>query len=266
MIESPNTFFEQFQNFIEESGLQLKKFKSNLSNYFTKSEAIDTFLGKTDQAESAKKATQDSEGNVISSTYLTQTNASNTYLTKTGKASSANTADTATKATQDAKGNVIDNTYLTKTEASTTYLGKTAKASSAITADTATKATKDSDGNSINTTYVKSVNGSKPVNGDVTVDIPNSVHVGTEAPTDEEANVWINPEEGADKLVISVNDQQPDDYGNVYITSVEQATKDGSGNNIEQTYLKNSSIIISQTDLEAGVSPLPTGSIHFTYE
>ena len=56
MIENPKTFFEQFQNFIEESGLQLKKFKSNLSNYFTKAEAIDTFLGKTDKAESAKTA------------------------------------------------------------------------------------------------------------------------------------------------------------------------------------------------------------------
>lgn len=125
MITNPKTFFEQFQNFIEESGLQIKKFKSNLSNYFTKSEAIDTFLGKTDQAESAKKsdeaikATQDSEGNVISSTYLTQANASSTYLTKTGKATSASTADTATKATkatQDASGNIITSTYATKAE------------------------------------------------------------------------------------------------------------------------------------------------------
>lgn len=278
MVQNPKTFFEQFQNFIEESGLQLKKFKSNLSNYFTKSEAIDTFLGKTDQAESAKKAdeaikaTQDSEGNVISSTYLktntasttylTQANASSTYLTKTGKATSASTADTAgsaTKATQDAKGNVIDSTYLTKSDATSTYLtkdgkvasaanadtatkasqdssgneitttylkkadaestylGKTAKAESAKSADTATKATKDSDGNTINATYVKSVNGSKPVNGDVTVDIPTGVHIGTEAPTDEETSVWIDTSQEADKLVKTVNNQAPDDNGNVNI-------------------------------------------------
>ena len=193
MITNPKTFFEQFQNFIEESGLQLKKFKSNLSNYFTKAEAIDTFLGKTDQAESAKtadtatKATQDSEGNVISSTYLktsnasttylTQANASSTYLTKTGKATSASTADTAgsantaTKATQDASGNVITATYATKTElankldtssaftkaqADTLYLGKSAKATSASTADSATsatKATQDASGNTITSTY-----------------------------------------------------------------------------------------------------------------
>ena len=176
MIQNPKTFFEQFQNFIEESGLQLKKFKSNLSNYFTKSEAIDTFLGKTDQAESAKKAdeaiktTQDSEGNVISSTYLktntasttylTQANASSTYLTKTGKASSASKADTAgsaTKATQDAKGNVIDSTYLTKSDATSTYLTKTGKAASATNADTATKASQDLSGNEITTTYLKKV-------------------------------------------------------------------------------------------------------------
>lgn len=175
MITNPKTFFEQFQNFIEESGLQLKNFKSNLSNYFTKSEAIDTFLGKTDQAESAKKAdeatkaTQDSEGNVISSTYLktntasttylTQANASSTYLTKTGKAVSATIADTAgsaTKATQDAKGNVIDNTYLTKSSAVSTYLTKDGKAESAKSADSATKAIQDGDGNVISGTYLKS--------------------------------------------------------------------------------------------------------------
>lgn len=144
MITNPKTFFEQFQNFIEESGLQLKKFKSSLSNYFTKSEAIDTFLGKTDQAESAKKAdtatkaTQDASGNVISSTYLTKANASSTYLTKTGKATSASTADTATKATQDASGNVITTTYATKTEVTSGLSGKldkTAKATSAMSAD-----------------------------------------------------------------------------------------------------------------------------------
>lgn len=193
MITNPKTFFEQFQNFIEESGLQLKKFKSNLSNYFTKAEAIDTFLGKTDKAESAKKAdeaikaTQDSEGNVISSTYLktsnasttylTQANASSTYLTKTGKATSASTADTAgsantaTKATQDASGNVITATYATKAElsnkldtssaftkaqADNLYLSKSAKATSASVADTATsatKATQDASGNIITSTY-----------------------------------------------------------------------------------------------------------------
>lgn len=97
MITNPKTFFEQFQNFIEESGLQLKKFKSNLSNYFTKSEAIDTFLGKTDKAESAKTA------------------------------DTATTSVTATKATQDASGNIITSTYATKAEVTQGLAGKAPK-------------------------------------------------------------------------------------------------------------------------------------------
>lgn len=97
MITNPETFFEQFQNFIEESGLQLKKFKSNLSNYFTKSEAIDTFLGKTDKAESAKTA------------------------------DTATTSVTATKATQDASGNIITSTYATKAEVTQGLAGKAPK-------------------------------------------------------------------------------------------------------------------------------------------
>lgn len=94
MITNPKTFFEQFQNFIEESGLQLKKFKSSLSNYFTKSEAIDTFLGKTDKAESAKTA------------------------------DTATASVTATKATQDASGNTITSTYATKNEVTKGLAGK----------------------------------------------------------------------------------------------------------------------------------------------
>ena len=50
------------------------------------------------------------------STYLSKTDASNTYLGKTAKAASATSADSATKATQDASGNVITSTYATKTE------------------------------------------------------------------------------------------------------------------------------------------------------
>lgn len=98
MIQNPKTFFEQFQNFIEESGLQLKKFKSNLSNYFTKSETIDTFLGKTDKAESAKKAdeatkaTQDASGNIITSTYATKTEVTKGLA---GKANASHTHTTA---------------------------------------------------------------------------------------------------------------------------------------------------------------------------
>lgn len=69
------------------------------------------------------------DATTAASTYLTKTDASNTYLGKTAKAASATKADsattaasctgnsaTATKATQDADGNVITSTYATKTE------------------------------------------------------------------------------------------------------------------------------------------------------
>lgn len=66
-------------------------------------------------ATNATKATQDASGNVITSTYLTKTDASNTYLGKSAKAASATSADSATKATQDGSGNTITSTYVKKT-------------------------------------------------------------------------------------------------------------------------------------------------------
>lgn len=91
------------------------------STYLTKSDAQSTYLGKDAKAQSATfadsattatnansalKATQDADGNVISGT----------YLKKTEKAASATTADSATKATQDGNGANIANTYATKTD------------------------------------------------------------------------------------------------------------------------------------------------------
>lgn len=269
MITNPKTFFEQFQNFIEESGLQLKKFKSNLSNYFTKSEAIDTFLGKTDQAESAKKATQDSEGNVISSTYLktntasttylTQANASSTYLTKTGKATSASTADTAgsantaTKATQDAKGNVIDSTYLTKTDASSSYLTKDGKAASATSADTATKASQDSSGNEITTTYLKKADAESTYLGKTAkAESAKSADAATKAIQDGDGNVISGTylkSATAQTTYLSKTDAASTYLGKTAkaasattADSATKATQDGSGNNIEQTYAKKTDI------------------------
>ena len=118
-----------------------------------------TSVTNATNATNATKATQDGSGNVITSTYLTKTDASSTYLGKTAKAASATSADSATKATKDGSGNVItstyltvtsaSNTYLTKTDASSTYLGKSATAASA------TKATQDGNGANIASTYLK---------------------------------------------------------------------------------------------------------------
>ena len=120
MITNPKTFFEQFQNFIEESGLQFKKFKSNLSNYFTKAEAIDTFLGKN---ETAARATQDGAGNVIADTYAKKSDISGMVKSVNGTAPDASgnvnveeythpnsgvTAGTYRSVTVNAQGHVTD--------------------------------------------------------------------------------------------------------------------------------------------------------------
>lgn len=146
MIQNPKTFFEQFQNFIEESGLQLKKFKSNLSNYFTKAEAIDTFLGKTDKAESAKKA------------------------------------DEATKATQDASGNIITSTYATKTEVTKGLAGKASMSHTHTSANvtdlnvTISNALKPyATTNTVNTELAKKANESHTHTVSQITDMPNVV-------------------------------------------------------------------------------------------
>ena len=87
------------------------------STYLSKSDAQATYLGKDAKAQSATfadsattassansalKATQDADGNVISGTYLKNANAESTYLTKDNASS----------------------TYLTKSDASSTYLAK----------------------------------------------------------------------------------------------------------------------------------------------
>ena len=100
-------------------------------------------------ADSATKATQDGDGNVISTTYAKLDE--NGKVAKAVAADSATTADSATKATQDGDGNVISTTYAKLDEN-----GKVAKAvaaDSATTAESATKATQDGDGNVISTTY-----------------------------------------------------------------------------------------------------------------
>lgn len=103
---------------------------------FTQTSADALYLGKTAKAssattaDSATKATQDSDGNPINTTYakkteipsvdglLNKSTADGYYLGKTAKASSATTADSATKATQDSDGNPINTTYAKKTELS----------------------------------------------------------------------------------------------------------------------------------------------------
>lgn len=135
-------------------------------------EGLDTKLGKSENAVSATKATQDASGNVITTTYATKLELSS------GLASKQPTGDYATNdALTQGLATKVDNstyttdkaTFLTKTDASITYLGKTDKAESAKVADSAnsvdgtnvtgtvanaTSASQDALGRVINDTYL----------------------------------------------------------------------------------------------------------------
>ena len=112
MITSPKNFIEQFQNFIEHIAGVMKTF-------LTKEVADSYYLGKSEKASSASladtatKATQDANGNVIPETYATKSELTSGLATKQP---------------------VGD--YRTKSELDSIYLGINAKAKSAITADT----------------------------------------------------------------------------------------------------------------------------------
>ena len=88
---------------------------------------------------------------------------------------------------------------------------------------------------------VYTVNNVAPVNGNVEVDVPPSVHVGETAPEDEEIVVWVDPGSAATKIVKSVNNVHPDNAGNViveHVASTTKATQDSEGNEITETYVK----------------------------
>ena len=132
-----------------------------------------TKLGKTENAVSATKATQDASGNVITTTYATKTEISNLNSTESGTGNFiTGVAQTGGKVTV-TKGDIAysdltgiptidtalsaDSTNAVQNKVVTTALngklGKTEKAVSATTADSATKATQDASGNVITTTY-----------------------------------------------------------------------------------------------------------------
>ena len=115
MITSPKNFIEQFQNFIEHIAGVMKTF-------LTKEKADNYYLGKSEKASSASladtatKATQDANGNVIPETYATKSELTSGLATKQPAGD-----------------------YRTKSELDSIYLGINAKAKSAVTADIATK-------------------------------------------------------------------------------------------------------------------------------
>ncbi len=100
--------------------------------------ALNKKLDKTETAYAATKATQDSEGNVITETYAKKADVSNTYATKS-----------------DVEVELNNKLNITGT---------------AVAAQVATKALQDGNGNTISSTYVKSINNVTPdTNGNVTI-------------------------------------------------------------------------------------------------
>ena len=131
-------------------------------------------------AATATKATQDGSGNVITSTYLTKTDASSTYLGKSAKAASATVADSAnavawgnvsgkpgsyTPSSHNQASNTINAltgyskassaSALSTSDSLNSALGKLEKALDGKLGSTATasKATADASGNTITSTY-----------------------------------------------------------------------------------------------------------------
>lgn len=136
----------------------------DLSGYLTKTAASTTYLGKSDNAVSATKATQDASGNVITSTYLKGLSVSGKVITYT-----KGDGTTGTITTQD------NNTTYTKGTA--TYLGLTKPSKSYTNAATlTTAAASDSTNkptiNAITTTASRYYAVEQDVNGIPFVNVP----------------------------------------------------------------------------------------------
>lgn len=118
--------------------------------------ALNKKLDKTETAYAATKATQDSEGNVITETYAKKADVSNTYATKS-----------------DVEVELNNKLNITGT---------------AVAAQVATKALQDGNGNTISSTYVKSINNVTPdTNGNVTITTSGGGDSGVSTSTE---NTW----------------------------------------------------------------------------
>ena len=114
-------------------------------------------------AVSATKATQDGNGNTISTTYLKKTD-----ITQSDVMGSILVNGEYIEVYDDSEIYAeLDSTYLTKTDASSTYLTKTDASNTYLTkTGTAAKATADGSGNTITSTYLKLSGGT--LSGDLT--------------------------------------------------------------------------------------------------
>lgn len=164
-------------------------------------------IDATNYTGTALRATQDSDGNVITETYAKKADVNGVTVDTTLSATSNNaiankavysalsdklgkteTAYAATKATQDSAGNTITATYATKSDMEIELNNKLDVTGNAATATYANKAYMDGQDNVISSTYIKSVNNITPdAHGNVTITIPGGGGSGVSTSTE---NTW----------------------------------------------------------------------------
>lgn len=136
----------------------------DLTGYLTKTDAASTYLGKTANAASATKATQDASGNVITSTYLKGLSVSGKVITYTKGDGTTGTITTQDTNTTYSKGTA---TYLGLTKPSKSYTNA-ATLTTAAASDSTNKPTI----NAITTTSSRYYAVEQDVNGVPFVNVP----------------------------------------------------------------------------------------------
>lgn len=131
--DKANTLYAPVGDYALRTALNSYATKTDLNNYVTTVNANNTYLSKTDAANTYAKKT-DLNGYATTANlnnYLTTSNASTTYLNKTDAASTyAKKTDLSGYAASSTLSNYVttanaNSTYLSKTDASSTYLSKT---------------------------------------------------------------------------------------------------------------------------------------------
>lgn len=245
ILDDANTFTSpnKFDDIYMADGMSSLKWYNGSPNFVVASINSERYTG---EANTAKKATKDGDGNIITDTYATKTEFNscvktvnnvapdtngNVNITVSGGGGSNITVDTALSSTST---NAIANKAVYS--ALSDKLGKTE------TAYAATKATQDGAGSVITDTYakktdvsgmVKSVNNTKPdSNGNVTITVSgggSNVTVDTTLSSTSTNAI-------ANKAVYDALNKKLDKTGTVY--EATKATQDGYGNVIATTYAR----------------------------
>ena len=210
VLDDVNTFTapNRFNDIYMEDGISSLKWHNGSPNFVVASITSKKYTG---EAATAKKATKDGDGNIITTTYATKTELNScvksvnntkpdasgnvsitvgsditvdTTLSSSSTNAIANKAvydalsdklgktETAAAAIKDGAGNTISTTYATKADMEVELDNKLGKTETATNAKLAEQAFKDGNGNVIASTYIKSVNNVTPdVNGNVTIDV-----------------------------------------------------------------------------------------------